>query len=307
MKNIKKKMLVAGLFSALMLLMPINTLAHEEAVENLDLQLQQEELEFVAYNTQSPIIDYLELIGKYSLKLIVYELIGEYGLEAIETGEVVLSEEAVNAVVESIFEYESLILDQGMEITGVGDVGFDNNEVLSNYYEDAAQYNEENMEAGYLNSDLAETIYLESEEDIYSYILGDIFDIDEYAIPRLGYLCGIVEFMQLKSDLKDYIWENITPPVTYIDIIEETAAWFGLTVDVEYFIYNTLNATLQDLAENRPWIIEGLGIRRNIYETYILPLILSYGIPFLLDSIHANLNATVLDLKVEWKKRQSQR
>lgn len=300
MKNMKKKILLAGLFSVLMLMMPINCIAQKEGVENLELQAQEEELEFIVYNNQYSIINFLETIGKYSLKLLIYEIIEDFGLESIEYGEVVINAEELNAYVESIYEDDFIFINQEIETTGIEDTGLTGDEATSNYIEDEAEIKEENIESGYLDSKLAETLYLESEEDIYSYILGDIFNIGEYRIPRLGYLCGIIEFMQLKKDLKNYIWENITPPVTYIEIIEETAAWFGFDVDVEYYIFNTLNNTLQDIAENRPWIIEGLGIRRTIYETYILPLLLSYGIPFILQAIHARLNSTVLDMKAEF-------
>ena len=117
----------------------------------------------------------------------------------------------------------------------------------------------------------------------------------------------MVDFASTHDDLLNNINYNLSPNVTWVEVIEETLAFFGRDFDVHDFLFEELYTKLRDTAENhtRNWLIKGLGVREYIwdeiiypiYETYFLPIILDIVIPNVIDGLWTKLND-----RVQWER-----
>lgn len=317
--KIKRKMLIASFFAALMLILPFTSVAEQEYIENFEMEREEEEnfLDYSVKDYQNSILNILYTDAKYELKAFVEELLNLFENEGYSE----YNSEVLKEVVVNLFESEEeLDSTTGlMETTsgnsgtgsttgsGVGTCGEGGDSGSTSVTETTSggisstggDNNMVNAESEEVN---AEPYYEETIDDIIIEIAGEQFDENE-ADPlwdRLGWVGKVIELRDthkvLWAEFKDSIWPNIT----YVEVIEDTLAYLDIDFSVHDWIFNDLNQSLRTLAENREFLVEGLGIRQYIWENYILPALLDWGIQFILESLWEKMNSPVGKLKERW-------
>jgi len=306
MRDIKKKIMIASFFAVLMLMVPLSAVAGTgEMIEKLESKYEKQEFSstIIGEDDELSLINMLYLVGEYNLQLIIleiFEYLEDLGLEGIQSGEIVVNSEEIESIVaQTLFsQEEASVGDVGT--TGMGDELYLEGEEPDGELELELLYEELQLEF-----ESEETpVPLLPDGKIWRWILERIFNwrgtilevIADADLPQLGYVNGIADFYVLQRDLMGQINYNLSPNVTWVEVIEETAAMRGRNVNVHDFLYVDLQNWLVDKAENRTRIFEGLGIRAEIYEQYILPILLLL-IPDIIDAIYNKLME-----KVEWGK-----
>lgn len=304
MKSSHKKILIAILFVALMLVMPLSNAATDgNTQQNLNLQKMAEEQEIPGQQTDGcSLAKMIDLLGDQSLQLVLLDLIDTYGLDNLESGKVVLTQTQISQVVQKVIETEELSTDvQQIDGGATGQNTIQQTDLSSGQTVNGG-YTSEQLKI--LNNYGVNPLLGGGKGGLWKKILqyiiggfGSIIDlIAEADNPRAGYLNGICDFYVEQNQLLDNVKESLYPNVTWTEAIEETFGWFGIDFSVHDYCLNTLPAKLTDLAQNRTWIIKGFGIRKQFYEQHILPLILA-AIPTVCQKIYDKLNE-----KVEWGK-----
>lgn len=297
MRNIKKKIMIATFFAVLMLMVPLSAVTGtDEMIEKLESKDEKQEFSStVIEDDELSLINMLYMVGEYNLQLVIleiFEYLEDLGLESIQSGEIVVNSEEIESIVAQtlLSQEEAFVGDVGT--TGMGDELYLEGEEPDGELELELLYEELQLE-------------FESEETpmpllpdgkIWQWILKNIFGlrgtilqvIADADIPQFGYVNGIADFYVLQRDLMGQINYNLSPNVTWVEVIEETAAMRGHDVNVHDFLYVKLQSWLVDKAENRTRIFEGLGIRKEIYEQYILPILLLL-IPVIVEIIYTGL------------------
>ena len=296
MKESKSKILIATFFAVLMLMVPLSAVTGtDEMIEKLETKYEKQEFSStVIEDDELSLINMLYMVGEYNLQLVIleiFEYLEDLGLESIQSGEIVVNSEEIESIVAQtlLSQEEAFVGDVGT--TGMGDELYLEGEEPDGELE--LLYEELQLE-------------FESEETpvpllpggkIWRWILKMIFNqrgtllevIADADLPQAGYVNGIADFYVLQKDLMGQINYNLSPNVTWVEVIEETAAMFGYPdVNVHDVLYVDLQNRLVDKAENHTRIFEGLGIRAEIYEQYILPILLLL-IPCIIDSIYNGL------------------
>jgi hypothetical protein len=297
MRNIKKKVMIAGFFATLMLMMPLTAAVGQKDIagnlgsEQLASGLIQEDLESESMDGgQQPadpgLVKMLYMLGEHELGILFLDLLEQLGLgDELEDEQVVLSEEELSSMVMAAIENiepGSLGEDIGtigaVVITGIdGELAIDGGE--------AGDCEEPLPGPGGFWSWLLQQIFqriFSSRYEIYESIAEE---------PRSGWVGGVAEFAVIHQDLLGQIHYGLFPNVTWVEVIEETLAWFDIDFSVYDFIFEDLQTFLVDLVENfnRTWIIQGLGIRQYFWETYIQPIWEDYIKPHLIETTIPNV------------------
>lgn len=309
MKITRKKVVIAGFFAVLMLMMPfVGAVTENKAVENLqsgELLGVSGQLQMYQIDDEPGLVKMLYVLGDQALQLVLLEIIDRYGLENIESGKIVLNQKEINSIVQTVVE-NAEISPENMETMAGENIG--GNGGITTIKTDGKKIdNAVGFTSGEISGDIQ---YINDYQPlkggrgiwrtILNFIIGgfrSVIDLISQAdSPRAGYLNGIADFYVNQNLLLDQIRYNLSPNVTWVEVIEETLGWLGYNFSVHDYIFGTLQIKLRDLVENRTWIIPGLGIRRAFYEKFILPLILTI-LTEVMQSIYDGLNQ-----KVEWGK-----
>ena len=282
MKNMKKKVMIASFFAALMLMVPFTCIAEKDYVENLEMeQVEEESLQMYSRNDDMP-----------GILRVIYTLAEELVEELLENGfEFGNNTEMVEEKIVELLTNEEELFSMGLTETAFEEIlvsGEETVEVGSEVLMEATSEeksasdedmnSEVNMEAGETSGELE---YVEMDKNIYVYLAGDVFgtnDSNELR-DRLGWLNGVIEFIDLRNELKGYVNENLIPNVTWIEVISETLAYCGIVFDVEEFL-DDLENYLMDIFEDRP----------------LAESIIPYVIQFIYDRLNQKVGANMRQL-----------
>jgi len=289
----KRKILIASFFVALMLMLPFTSVAENQVVENFESESEEETLEseeledplkVVLRNDEPSLIKALYLEGVAYLEYLI-----EYLKDKLDQG---YTSEMLEAEMENLLSNEEELYSMGLTGAtceyssngyGCGTTSYEGEvtgpEVVMETTSGNMGY-EVSMEAEAVSGELE---YVEIEENIYLYVGGDAFQTDDTNLiqDRLGWINGIIEFNNLRSEYREYLEEVIIPNVTWIEVIEETLAFGGINFDVENFIFNNLQNFLIDLND---YLTSGFPIIHDIIEERI---------PVFVQALYAKLNQKV--------------
>ena len=294
MNNMKKKVLIASFFVALILLVPFTCLAESNNFKKIKVKQESEQsLQIRSYGyRESNLLDMLYMIGEYDLKYL-----GEYISDLIENGENLENTELLQEKISCLFaNEESYLMETNTEdfISSSVDTGYDEQShpmdlTQTGYTQrltsSGQTYKTNSLKIEAINEELH---HIETYDygDMLVYVAGDEFDTndtDELLRERLGWIGKTLDLREIKVQLKEEFINSFWPNITWIDAIETISSeLFNAPVNVTDFIFNDLNQSLIDLA------YQLFGGTVNL-----LNLILVYGIPYILERMYLMLNTTV--------------
>jgi hypothetical protein len=247
------------------------SVAQEGSVEKYKLE-EDQELPFYANYDQPGLLKLIHMMAEYLLEIFTDE-------------NIIYNEDLVN---ETIYQYvtggEELDSMNMATLDVVGGEGAGSSSTLVTDERDLP-FNNEGFDRSFSidNQEIDGGLYFEgSDENIYNYLAGDVFNSDNPSDieGRLGWINGIIEFNDLRGRLKHDIQYNLTPNVTWAELIEETLDWFGHEFNVEEFLEELEVTLLEKFASN--------------------PLIMSL-VPLVIENISSILNSRVSWATSQWK------
>jgi hypothetical protein len=308
MKNTKRKVIIASFLATLMLMVPFSSIVAEvkEAEKLGSGQIKMSaggNLEVVLMNQQPGFIKMLYTLGEQELLSIIIDILGildnNYGLDKIESGVVTVKEYKLNQIVNSAVQNSYKSSPEEMEPLGVEDAGFESIDDVLSEKEIATILNGEGVNV--VNGELE----INGEYQplptggpvlrIIKFILGLIKDgmwsllrsIDKNQPPRLGWINGVANYTVTEYKLRQQLKEDLWPNVTWIEVIDETLAFLvenGIVDEATWGDFNVHDFLFGDQfknwmlnkAQNFRFKIQGLGIRQQFYEQYILPKLVNH-------------------------------
>lgn len=270
-KNTKRKILIVNFLAALILTVPFISVAQEGAVEKLKLE-EHQELAFDANDNQPGLLKLIRMMAEYLLELLTDENI-VYNQALVE--------KTIYQYVTGGEELESIKMTT-LDVVGKGGAGSASTLVTDGrdlLFDSEGLDGSLSIETEESNGELD---FVAPARNIYIYLAGDVFDSDNPLDieGRLGWLNGIIEFNDLRKQLKGDMQYNFTPNVTWAEVIEETLDWFGYEFDVEEFLDNLEVALMEKFAA--------------------YPLVLSF-VPIVIENISSMLNSRVSWVTSQWK------
>jgi hypothetical protein len=255
----------------MILIAPFISAAQEGAIEKYMLE-EPQEMAFDTNYDKPGVLKLIHMMAEYLLELLADEnIIYNQALVEKTINEYITGGEELN-------EIKMVALDVGGKggASSTSTLGEDGRELLFESEGFDSSFDIETEESN------GELYFSTSDENIYNYLAGDVFtsnnpsDIES----RLGWINGIIEFNDLRGQLKDDIRYNITPNVTWAEVLEETLDWFGHEFNVEEFLEKLEINLLEKFATN--------------------PLILSL-VPIVIENISSILNSRVSWATSQWK------
>jgi len=318
--------MIATFFAVLMLMVPLSTVTGTgEMIEKLESKYEKQEFSStVVKDAGTSLVDMFYMLGEQDLNIIIltiYEYLEDLGLENIQSGEIVVnSEELESVAMGALNAQQTGFFDTvGVGTTGMGDELYPEGEESDGESEILCegeiqlQFESEELPLWGDGKTLWERI-LEWIRNNKGRLIEIIAGAD---IPQFGYINGFADFYVLQKDLMAQFKKNLSPNLTGVQVRERTIEglilleeWLNeqgtpinlidedkwANFSVHDFLFVDLQTWLIDKAENHTRIFEGFGIRAEIYEQYILPILVDWAIPYLIQMRYDGLNE-----KVEWE------
>jgi hypothetical protein len=278
MRNIKKKVMIAGFFATLMLMVPFTGItAEKQLVETLESQeaTMHSEEEF-------DISKILCMIGDNTLGLLVLEILDLLGLENSENANVEVSEEELNTAIITVMGMDLESLGGTQEMQTVEETGMGTTGSVGLIEEEPGEISGEVLgEVGSQPLPLPpgwKDILLDILKSLINAGWDWLEQVDQLEPPRLGWLNGIINFTVEQHNLRQQLQEDLWPNVTHVEVIEDTLLYvFGIEFSVHDFLFgDEFINFLVNKVDNFTFRIQVFGILQEIYDQYIKPFLIHH-------------------------------